>query len=40
MPDGLRGYIGLVTPAGNNVIDNLCLRYCVVNGIAMYNENG
>ncbi len=39
MPDGLHGYIGLVTPAGNNVIDNLCLRYCVVNGIAMYNEN-
>ena len=38
MPKGLRNYIGLVTPAGDNVIDNLCLRYCVVNGIAMYNE--
>lgn len=38
-PDGLHGYIGLVTPSGDNVIDNLCLRYCVVNGIAIYGED-
>ncbi len=35
MPEGLIGYNGLVNTAGNNVIDNLCLRYCVVNGLTI-----
>lgn len=42
MPEDMNGYIGLVTPAGDNVIDNLCIKYCMVNGIAIYgsdNEN-
>lgn len=42
MPEDMNGYIGLVTTAGDNVIDNLSIKYCVVNGIAIYgsdNEN-
>ena len=38
IPEGLRGYLGIVTTAGDNVIDNLCLRYCDVNGVGMYAE--
>lgn len=33
------GYMGLVTPAGNNTIDNLCIKYCIVNGIAIYGSD-
>ena len=35
--DGV-GYIGLVNPAGNNVIDNLCIKYSVRNLISIYGE--
>lgn len=38
-PDSLHGYLGLVTPAGNNVIDNLCIKYTVMNGVAIYGSN-
>lgn len=38
-PEEMHGYIGLVTPAGNNTIDNLCIKYCVVNGIAIYGSD-
>lgn len=38
-PAGMMGYIGLVTPAGDNVIDNLCLKYTLMNGIAIYGTD-
>ena len=38
-PEGMTGYIGLVTPAGDNVIDNLCLKYSLKNGIAIYGTD-
>ena len=36
-PDRI-GYVGLVIPAGDNVIDNLCVKYSARNGIAIYGE--
>lgn len=38
-PEGLMGYLGLVNPAGENVIDNLCIKYSLVNGIAIYGTD-
>lgn len=37
-PTGLYGYEGLVNPSGDNIIDNLCIKYGLCNGIAIYGE--
>ena len=37
-PKGLMGYVGLVDPVGDNIIDNLCIKYSLCNGIAIYGD--
>ena len=39
-PEELAEYLGgLVTPVGSNTIDNLCIKYCVIEGIVIYGSD-